>query len=274
MREKNIIVYSAENASNIHKDHRKRVREHFLKGGLESCPEHQVLEFFLFPFVPQKDTNVIAHELINRFGSLSMVFDADYEELLTVKNMTVTAAAHIALFHGIEARINFDKAKKADYLITVGAANDYIKSLTDHLTVEQAYILCLNNRFKVIRCVPLQKGIVDQTAIYLRQIAEIAINSGATNVILIHNHPSGDVNPSDADNVITKDIVCVLPSLGVNLLDHIIVGRGDHYSFRENDKLEEPRNELNSRYSNELNDAFNIWNTKELISRHDARYKK
>ncbi|MDR2046646.1 MAG: hypothetical protein LBP79_01845 [Clostridiales bacterium] len=247
----------------VHKDHRSRLRQQFLDGGIDSCPDHQILEYFLFPFIPRKDTNVIAHELINKFGSLSAVFDADYEVLKTVKGMTDTAAANIALHYRIAGRISYDKAKKGEYLNTSYAVFKYVKSFMANLKVEQVYLLCLNNNFKLIRRVQMQTGIVNQTMIYLRQIAEIALQSGTTNIVIVHNHPSGNIEPSQNDIDVSCEMLTVFPVLEINLIDHIIVGSGDeYYSFRENEDFLTLRKSTSNKYRAELNDMFNIWNTK------------
>ncbi|MDR1905525.1 MAG: hypothetical protein LBQ27_01215, partial [Clostridiales bacterium] len=223
---------------NIHKDHRNRLRQQMLDGGTENCAEHQILEFFLFPFIPMKDTNVIAHELINKFGSLPAVFDADYEALRRVKGMTDIAAVNIALHNKITDRISYARAKKEDCLDTSFAVFKYVRSFMSNLTVEQVYLLCLNSGFKIIKRVLLQKGIVNQAAIYLRQIAEIALQCGATNIILVHNHPSNGVQPSESDISVSFEMLSIFPCLEINLLDHIIIGKGDeYYSFRENEEF-------------------------------------
>lgn len=245
---------------NVHKDHRERLRVQLLGGGIDSCHEHQILEFFLFPFTPQKDTNVIAHELINRFGSLSAVFDASYEELKGIKNITATAAANISLFHGIAARINFDKAKRNDKLDSVGAVYRYISSFTENLNAEHCYLICLDGSLRVVKRELMQRGIVCQTAIYLRQIAELAILNHAVHILVIHNHPSGNLRPSDADWEVTREMFRVFPALQIHLLDHIIVGRGEYYSFRDSDEFWELRDSVSRAFSKDLNDAFLDWN--------------
>jgi DNA repair protein RadC len=244
---------------NVHKDHRERLRSQLLAGGVESCHEHQILEFFLFPFTPQKDTNVIAHELINRFGSLSAVFGASFEELREVKNVTATAAANISLFHGIAARINFDKVKKNDILDSVGAVYRYISGFTENLNAEHCYLICLDGSLRVVKRQLMQKGIVCQTAIYLRQIAELAILNHAVHILVIHNHPSGNLRPSEADWEATREMFRVFPALQIHLLDHIIVGRGEYYSFRDSDEFWELRNGVAPVFSKDLNDAFLDW---------------
>ncbi|MDR2090262.1 MAG: hypothetical protein LBP62_01195 [Clostridiales bacterium] len=264
-------VQRSSGSAGVHKDHRSRLRRQLLDGGIDICPDHQVLEYFLFPFIPRRDTNVIAHELINKFGSLSAVFDADFEELRTVKGMTDIAAANIALHHKIASRINYDKAKKNDCLNTSYAVFQYVKSFMTNLKTEQAYLLCLNGGFKLIRRVLLQKGIVNQTAIYLRQIAEIALQCGATNIVIIHNHPSGDIRPSKNDIDASIEMLSVFPVLEINLLDHIIVGNNDdYYSFRENEQFLKIRNSMSDKYKSELNDAFYIWNSGHKTSRNEG----
>jgi DNA repair protein RadC len=256
--------YSIKENSEIHKNHRSRLRKQFLDGGIENCPDHQVLEYFLFPFIPRKDTNVIAHELINKFGSLSAVFDAEVDALRTVKGMTDVAAANIALYYKIAARINLDKAKKNDRLSTSYAVFEYVKTFMRNLKTEQAYLLCLNGNFKLIRRVLLQKGIVNQTAIYMRQIAEAALQCGATNIVIVHNHPSGNTHPSKNDIEASIEMLSIFPALEINLLDHIIVGTDEeYYSFRENELFLDTRNGVADKYGAELNDAFYIWNSKD-----------
>jgi DNA repair protein RadC len=235
-----------------------------LADGIDACPEHQILEYFLFAYIPMKDTNPLAHGLIERFGSLSKVFDTDYEALRSVKGMTDTAAAAIALHNRITNRINVDRLKKQDVLDTAFAVFRYAAAFMQNLAVEETHLLCLNGVFKLIKRVRLQRGIVNQTAVYLRQIALEAMQCGATNIIILHNHPSGNVFPSQSDIDVSREMLTVFPSLEINLLDHIIIGvGGEYYSFRDNQEFLRLRNGSASRYAPELNDAFNVWNGKK-----------
>lgn len=223
---------------NPHEKHRKRLRENFLNNGLETFQEHNILELLLFYSIPVKDTNEIAHNLIYRFGSLSEVFDADYEDLCKVEGVGERSALLIKLMPQLFRMYEKDKLSKADvHLNTSELVAKYAAKHFVGLTEEKLYLLCLDSNCKKLSFDLISEGTINATMINNRKITECAILSKAASVILIHNHPSGITAPSKADINATIAMANVLESVGIKLNDHIIIGHGDEYfSFRKSEK--------------------------------------
>jgi DNA repair protein RadC len=223
---------------NPHEKHRQRLRERFLREGLESFEEHNVLELLLFFSIPVKDTNKLAHTLINHFGSLSEVFDADYEELCKVNGIGERSAQLIKLMPELFKKYEMNKLNKKEvHLNSAELVAKYVSSHFKGLTQEELWLLCLDMNCKVLRFDKISEGTVNATMINNRKITECAILSNAASVILVHNHPSGITAPSKMDINATIDMADAMESVGIRLSDHIIIGHGDDYfSFRKSEK--------------------------------------
>ena len=223
---------------NPHEKHRERVRENFMKNGLETFQPHNMLELLLFYSIPVKDTNEIAHNLINRFGSLSQVFDADYENLLEVDGVGERSAMLIKLMPELFREYEKNKLNDKDvHLNSSELVAEYMSRYFKGLTEERLYLLCLDNNCKVLSKDLISEGNVNATMINNRKIVESAIFSKAASVILIHNHPSGVTAPSKNDINVTIDMADMLKSVGIRFNDHIIIGHGgDFFSFRASQK--------------------------------------
>lgn len=219
---------------NIHIGHRMRMKEKALKYGFEHFDDHEVLEMILYFAVPQKDTNPIAHELINSFGSFYSVFEADEVQLLSVKGMNKSAAFLIKMMPEIFNRYMSDKNSilKAPVLNSSELAYEIFAPKYIGKKNEVAYALFMNNSGKVLACEAISDGTVNSTEIHTRKIIEYCIKYNATQVILAHNHPSGDPSPSMDDFITTKNIGASLKSINVRLLDHIIITHNDYRSMR------------------------------------------
>ncbi len=224
--------------TNVHEGHRQRVRERFLKEGLESFHDHNILELLLFHSIPVKDTNEEAHALINRFGSLSEVFDADYEELCKVKGIGERSALLIKLMPELFREYEKDKLNRDE--VRLNSSELVAKYVASHfigLTQEELWLLCLDINCKMLRFDKISEGTINATMINNRKITECAILSNAASVILVHNHPSGITAPSSNDINATIDMANTLESVGIRFNDHIIIGHGDDYfSFRKSEK--------------------------------------
>ncbi len=221
---------------NIHKDHRQRVRNRYLQEGIKSMADHNILEFLLFFGIPYKDTNDIAHELIERFGNLNGVFDAPLEDLMKVNGIGENTATLIHLTRDIALKYNEEKSMKK---MTVGLENrisDFLKLKYAGETREMVYLLCINSQGKLQRCVKVCDGSPDSANIDNRMIVESVIRFDAANVILAHNHPQGFAVPSVADVKATRAMIPVLKAIGVNLADHVIVSPEDTFSMAESKK--------------------------------------
>ncbi|MBR5246367.1 MAG: DNA repair protein RadC [Clostridia bacterium] len=223
---------------NVHEGHRDRLRQRFLTEGLENFQPHNILELLLFFSIPVKDTNKTAHELIHRFGSLSSVFDASFDDLCTVNGIGERTATLIKLMPELFRMYEIDKINNTDDVLdncelVAGYASKYFKGVTE----EHLYLLCLDSSFKVLQFEQISSGTVNSTPLNNRKIVELAYKYNAANLILVHNHPSGVVAPSRLDVNATMNIIEILKPLGMRLSDHIIIGNGDDFfSFRRSDK--------------------------------------
>ncbi len=223
---------------NIHEGHRDRLRNRFLKEGLDNFQDHNVLELLLFYGIPMKDTNKEAHELINTFGSLSSVFDATYEELCEVKGIGEKTATLIKLMPALFRKYEMDKLNvDGAVLNTSELCAKYVSKFFKGLTEEHLYLLCLDGNCEVICFEQISEGTLNTAPVNVNKIVEIAMKSRAINLILVHNHPSGVVAPSKSDTNTTMAMVDILCKIGLRLSDHIIIGHGDDYfSYRHSKK--------------------------------------
>ena len=212
----------------MHKDHRTRVKNRFLAEGLDHFEPHNILELLLFYAIPQKDTNELAHSLINRFGSLENVFDASYQDLLTVPGIKEHSATLIKMIPALARSYSIEKNKSGESLVDVDAWGKYFVSRYVGVNVETVFLLLLDNKFNVIDCVKLHEGSVSSSAVNIRKMTEIIFSKNAPMVVLAHNHPSGVAIPSGADIDLTIDLFRAFQVLDITFLAHILVA-GDTY---------------------------------------------
>ncbi len=225
-------------SANIHSGHRSRLRERFLNEGLENFDSHTILELLLFYSIPQKDTNVEAHALINAFGSLSGVFEATYDQLLQVKGIGENTATFIKLMPEIFRQYEIDKLSREPVSMALASqVAEYISKYYIGETEEKIYLLCLDSALNLISVDLIGEGNVDSVSLNNRHIIEIAYNNRAKSLILVHNHPTGITAPSSADVTATNSLAYLTKSTELHLYDHIIMGHGnDYFSFRESTK--------------------------------------
>lgn len=215
------------------------MRKRIQTAGIETLEPHEVLEYMLYAFVPRKDTNPIAHKLIDKFGSLSQVFDADIESLMQVDGISEVSATFIHSMRGIMTSYQLDKAKSKIKLDTLANTVEYVSGFLAYENKEKVYVLMLNAQSQLIKLELLNKGTIDQVGVYTREIAEMAIRYGAVNVIICHNHPSGNVSPSLQDITMTRGIYTALKMINIKLLDHIIISGKSYYSMKFSGDLHE-----------------------------------
>ena len=215
----------------IHKDHRSRVRTRFLQEGLDGFNEHQVLEMLLFYCIPRRDTNIIAHNLINRFGSLAQVIDAPVKELAKVDGVGEGAAVFISFLNQLDRYYNTNKNQQLRILNTIEDCGNYLLPYFNGRQKETVYMLCLDAKCKVLSCRLIEEGNVNSAGISIRKIVDMALTENATSVVLAHNHPSGLALPSDEDIDTTMKIAKALRFVDVILTDHIVVADGEFVSM-------------------------------------------
>lgn len=217
--------------SSVHKGHRERLKQRFLEQGLDGFTDVQVLELLLFYAVPQKDTNPIAHALLDRFGSLSRVLEANVDELKQVNGISDHGATLLSLITELSRFYQVDCARRTESLTTLDACGAYLVPYFFGRTSETVFLLCLDAKCKVLGCKEVGQGSVNSTAISTRKIVETALKENATTVVLAHNHPSGVAVPSNEDVLTTRRLAAALDAVEVHLADHVIVAEGDFVSM-------------------------------------------
>ena len=215
-------------------NHRERVRKRFLREGLEHFEQHNQLELLLFYAIPQRDTNGIAHDLIQRFGSISRVMDASVEELMTVDGIGERAAVLLKLVPALARSYTLDHLGKVRTFQTDEELKEYLLALYTGCTKERVYLLLFDNRDTLLRTVQIGEGDLTAALFSTRDIVQqVLLYNKTTKVILSHNHPVGLALPSHADQTATDEIQRALSSVEVTLYDHIIVsGNRECYSLR------------------------------------------
>lgn len=218
----------------IHDGHRERMRERFLGDGLEHFAPHEALELLLQYAIPQKDTNPIAHALMDRYGSLSGVLTASVEDLQNVKGVGAYTAVLLSLVPKLCNKANLADAMRQDMILdSSDLVGQFLLARLAGEKNEVLYQLCLDSQKRLLSCRKLEEGTVNRSHLHVRRLVENAILDSAVFVILAHNHPGGDVTPSPEDIGATELVGNALASIDVVLMDHFIVGRGIYTSFHE-----------------------------------------
>ena len=217
----------------LHKGHRQRLKERFLREGLDHFEEHQVLELLLFYGIPQKDTNPIAHELIGRFGSLSGVLEASPEELQEIPFVGENVSTLFKLVTAVSRYYQVNCAMREQILTTIDACGRYLTPFFYGRQHETVFLLCLDAKCKVLCCEMVGQGSVNSAGVPIRNIVETALKANASTAILAHNHPSGLALPSREDIYTTRRVATALDAVEIELTDHIIVADNDWVSLAQ-----------------------------------------
>jgi DNA repair protein RadC len=218
---------------NPHVGHRSRLKQRYLDEGLDSFSEHQILELLLFYGIPQKDTNKIAHRLLEKFGSFAAVLDAKYEDLLHIGGLNPHAAFLLSSLPDVWRRYQLAQQAPRIYFGDRKDVANYVVNLFIGSTYETFYLICLNQRNCVTKAIKVNEGTLDGVGIEPRLIAEAALRQQAKSVILAHNHPGGSLKPTQTDIYLTNHLAQVLLGLGIEVIDHFIVAGGQYLSFYE-----------------------------------------
>lgn len=215
----------------IHEGHRQRMKDRFLREGLDNFDELYVLELLLYYCIPRRDTNPIAHELLRCFGSLTGVFEATVEELEKVPGISRNAATFLNLVHQTGRYYQVKRAETGAILRTIEQCGRYLTPRFYGRENETVFLLCLDAKCKVLGCKMVGEGSVNSANIPIRRVVEIALNTNATTVILAHNHPSGLALPSDEDIETTIRVARAMDAVEITLADHIVVADNDFVSM-------------------------------------------
>ena len=233
----------ADKVTSIHAGHRERIRERLRSAGLDAFSDHEVLELLLTYAIPRQDVNPMAHELINTFGSLSTVLDADESELLRVKGMGKNAALLLTMVPQLLSRYQMSRLGERPVIVTLADAKAYLSPLFMGQSEENIYMICLDQAGHVLHRTLLHTGTVDQVALHPRTVVETALRHHAHAVILAHNHPSGTCEPSQADIDVTGRIGSALYMIGIRLVDHLIFTGQSAFSMVRSTVIEQKADE-------------------------------
>ena len=212
--------------------HRERLRQRLLERGGESLSDYELLEFLLFGAKPRGDTKPLAKDLIGRFGSLARVLSAAPEALAEVPGMGPASIAVLKVVPQAAERLARTEAMHGDVISSWDKLLAYCRLTMAHQPVEQFRLLFLDKRNRLIADEVQQQGTIDHTPVYTREVVKRALELGAAALILVHNHPSGEPEPSAADIAMTEELVSASEKLGIVIHDHLVIGRAGHASFR------------------------------------------
>lgn len=217
----------------IHDGHRQRLKDRFRKEGLDGFSDVQTLELLLFYCIPRRDTNPIAHALLERFGSLHQVLEAPLHELEKVEGIGEQASTLISLTRQLARSYGVSRSAYQNILNTTSKCGEFLKPYFLGKREETVYLLCLDAKCKALGCTEVGRGSVNSAGLSIRRIVENALAVNATSVVLAHNHPSGLAIPSAEDVVTTRRVAMALQAVGIYLADHIVVAEDDFVSLME-----------------------------------------
>lgn len=217
----------------MHEGHRERMKARFLQEGLDGFNQIQILEMLLFFTIPRKDTNPIAHALLEKYGSLSAVLEADPSDLARQDGVTKNTAVMLSMIPSLASRYLNDKWGQKPQLNSSARAGEYAKTLFSGKIYEAFYAICLDSQNRVNFAAKVHEGTIDSAAVYPRLIVEAALRHQASGIILAHNHPGGSLQPSAADIDATRKIVAACEAISVHVVDHIIVAGLNYFSFAD-----------------------------------------
>ena len=231
----------------IHDGHREKMRRRFLETGLEGFADHEALELLLYYAIPRRDTNPIAHALMERYDSLSGVLNAPVEDLEKVEGIGESAAILLSLVSRLSRKARIADASQETILNSSERAGAYLLERFAGERRELVFLLCLDRKGRLLACkrlgeggissAPLEEGDVASADLNIRKVVEMALLTSASAVILAHNHPSGVAVPSSSDEAATRQVAEALRTIGVRLVDHIVVADRDFVSMADSGDL-------------------------------------
>lgn len=211
--------------------HRARLKNYIADKNEDMLSDLQLIELLLFYGIPRKDTNPLARVLISEFKSLSGIIDAEIAQLTAIEGVGENTAILIKLVAQIIKRYSVSRERDVKVFNKPDLAAYYLQSYLKYQKEEEFHVLFMDSGFKLLKHEKMEKGVADQVNVYVRKICEKAILAGAVNVLVAHNHPSGIAKPSESDDRITKLIGDALATLGMKLVDHLIITDSGSYSY-------------------------------------------
>lgn len=237
---------------NLHKGHREKVKKRFRETGINGMFDHNILELLLFFGIPYRDTNEMAHRLIDHFGSFAGVLEAKHSDLLKIEGMTDNAACLITLLLPVFRRYAENVAERQLYFKSVEDTVNFLRcKFLDCKNRERVYAIAFDASGCFLNCKLISEGDIRSSDINLRELAAFLLETNAVSVVISHNHPHGIAAPSYDDINVTKTLVTFLSLLNVDFYDHIIIGDSAHFSMRNSPRF------AHIFYGNELDDRKN-----------------
>jgi DNA repair protein RadC len=230
--ESKIAAGKAEQSSDPNAGHRERLRDRFVKGGASAMPDYELLELTLFSALPRRDTKPLAKTLLARFGSFAEVIAAPRARLLEIPGVGEAVVNQLKIVEAAAARLAQTRVIGRPALSSWAALLDYCMAAMARAPSEEFRILFLDRKNVLIADEVQARGTVDHTPVYPREIVKRALDHGASAIILVHNHPSGDPTPSKADIAMTREVAAAAKALGIAIHDHLVIGRSGHASFK------------------------------------------
>lgn len=221
----------------VHAGHRDRVREKYNAGGLDGFADHEVLELLLFYANKRGDTNPVAHRLMERFGSLSAVFEASYDDLVSVDGIGDSAATLITMVPQLFRRYSADKVDKVKTISGFDDAKAFLVPRFFGLRNERVGIICLDTQGRINNFIFISDGSLKLAQIDIRKVAQLSLQNNADSIIIAHNHPGGFASPSRNDVETTKAFVNALSLINIRVADHIIISDEDAFSMASNPRF-------------------------------------
>ncbi len=212
--------------------HRERLRARFKKAGVDGVQDYELLELILFRAIPRKDVKPLAKELIAKFGGFAQVIAAPVERLMEVKGVSENVAQELKIVQAAALKLSQARVLKRPVISSWDALLSYCRAAMADEKTELFRILFLDKKNILIADEVQQRGTVDHTPVYPREVVKRALELGASAIILVHNHPSGDPTPSQADVDMTNQIVKAAAALNIRIHDHLVIGHDQHASFK------------------------------------------
>lgn len=212
--------------------HRQRLKERFKSAGLDACADYELLELFLFYALPRGDVKPLAKALLHRFGSLEALMEADEKIMQEIEGVGPSISHLLKIHQALQQRQLRNAILKRPVLNSWQQVIDYCHAHMSYNMREQLRLLFLDKKNQLIAAEVQQIGTVDHTPAYPREIVKRALDLGASGIIMVHNHPTGDATPSRNDINLTREVYQVAQNLGLQLYDHLIIGKGCHTSLR------------------------------------------
>lgn len=226
-------VKASHETRNINEGHRKRLRDKFLQSGLAGFHDYEIIELLLTLGTPRKDCKQMAKEAIKEFGDLCGVLDATIEELQRVRGIGPSNAFGIKLFQAISEKYSEEKLQNKTSLSSAQAIAEYLQKSIGRENKEHFIMLSLDSRYNLVKISEISLGSVNASIVHPREVFREAIQASAVQIVVAHNHPSGNLEPSPEDIALTRRLTETSRVVGIELLDHIIVTSNDFLSMKD-----------------------------------------